>query len=152
MPGVVIPKSADTAPRNTDAHYGFHPRFQVHAHQTQGTASRRVQSHTTGKMRWHESTRRNANINNVLFHLLSYRELESSYTSVNPVPKKPLGKTRYFRDNRWRTLRSLEYEQTVFDEYKQLVTALIDKADARISDLRHNIYHRRRHENTPAPR
>ena len=71
-----------------------------------------------------------ANINNVLFHLLSYRELESSYTSVNPVPKKPLGKTRYFRDNRWRTLRSIEFEQAVFDEYKPLVTALIDKADA----------------------
>ena len=64
------------------------------------------------------------------YHLLLYRNLESSYTSSNPVPKKPVGKTRKFDGTTWSFVESREEEQAVFDVYRALVDDTLDKADA----------------------
>ena len=71
------------------------------------------------------------NINNTIYHLLLYRDLESSYTSSNPVPKKPLGKTRAFdiANKTWRTINSVHEEQKVFDDYRELVGRELEQAD-----------------------
>jgi Helicase conserved C-terminal domain len=70
-------------------------------------------------------------IDGTLYHLLLYRDLENSYTSSNPVPKKPLGRTRAFDpDNRtWRTLESAKDELPVLRAYRGLVDNLLETAD-----------------------
>ncbi len=69
-----------------------------------------------------------ANVGGIVCHLLLYRDLESSYTSSNPVPKKPIGKTRVFVDGEWRDVRSGEHE--IFKEYRELVKSVIETADS----------------------
>ena len=71
-----------------------------------------------------------AKINNTVYHLLLYRDLDSSYTSSNPVPKKPLGKTRAFDEtNRtWSTVDSA-HELQIFDAYRALVNNALEQAD-----------------------
>ena len=70
-----------------------------------------------------------ADIDGVICHLLLYRDLDSSYTSSNPVPKKPSGKTRVFDGNTWSDVASREAEQYIFEQYRALVSELIDRAD-----------------------
>lgn len=72
-----------------------------------------------------------ANIGGTVYHLLLYRDLESSYTSSNPVPKKPLGKTRAFDSaaGTWHTVDSVHEEQLVLEEYRQLVNSLLQQED-----------------------
>jgi hypothetical protein len=72
-----------------------------------------------------------ANVGGTLYHLLLYRELESSYTSSNPVPKRPLGKTRAFNSttNTWRTVHSAHEEQPILEEYRLLVNSLLQQED-----------------------
>lgn len=73
----------------------------------------------------------NVNINdaNVVCHLLLYRDLESSYTSSNPVPKRPGGRTRIYTAGTWSTLKNVATEQYVFDCYRPLVNEAIHQAD-----------------------
>ena len=74
------------------------------------------------------------NINRNLYHLLLYRNLESSYTSSNPVPKRPLGKTRKFAlKTSWEYVESREEEQMVFDNYKVQMDSLLNLADSNYS-------------------
>ena len=72
-----------------------------------------------------------ANVGGTLYHLLLYRELESSYTSSNPVPKRPLGKTRAFDSttNTWYTVHSAYEEQPILEEYRLLVNSLLQQED-----------------------
>jgi hypothetical protein len=70
-----------------------------------------------------------ANIDNSICHLLMYRDVESSYSSSSPVPKKPLKKTRIFKDGTWKNVESTEYEQYIFNEYKVLVNNMLNFAD-----------------------
>jgi hypothetical protein len=70
-----------------------------------------------------------ANIDNSICHLLMYRDVESSYSSSSPVPKKPLKKTRIFKDGAWKNVESTEYEQYIFNEYKVLVNNMLNFAD-----------------------
>jgi hypothetical protein len=74
-----------------------------------------------------------ANIDGVVCHLLVYRDVESSYSSSIPVPKKPMGKTRVFvqheKGGMWKNVDSIEEEQHIFNRYRLLVTELLDKAD-----------------------
>ncbi len=88
-------------------------------------------------------------VEGVVCHLLLYRDLDSSYTSANPVPKKPLGKTRLFRPYThqapseaspagppikdvgvWVDVASIEAEKRIFNEYQKLVDKLVEDADA----------------------
>ena len=77
-----------------------------------------------------------------VFHLLLYRDLDSSYTSSNPVPKKPMGKTRMLVhksdtkriipwDNScsWVTVTDITVEQRVLDEYRILAQEAINYYD-----------------------
>ena len=77
----------------------------------------------------------------VVCHLLSYRDRDSSYTSSNPVPKEPLGKTRMFCETThdtatletagvWVDVVSIDAEKRIFNEYKKLVDKLVEDADA----------------------
>jgi len=88
-----------------------------------------------------------------IFHLLLYRDLDSSYTSSNPVPKKPMGKTRmlvhsnyspttlqsdrisseYNSGYSWVTITDLTFEQRVLDEYRILAQRLISYYDEHFS-------------------
>jgi hypothetical protein len=72
-----------------------------------------------------------AKIGDTIYHLLLYRDLESSYTSSNPVPKRPLGKTRAFDEIRktWWTVESTHDEQLIFDAYRELVSNALEQAD-----------------------
>ena len=72
-----------------------------------------------------------ASISDTVYHLLLYRDLESSYTSSNPVPKKPLGKTRAFDkiSKTWWTIDSANDELLIFDAYRALVNDVLDNAD-----------------------
>lgn len=99
-------------------------------------------------------------VEGVVCHLLLYRDLDSSYTSANPVPKKPLGKTRLFQPYKhqaflwsgrtsklsralpspagppikdlgvWVNVASIEAEKRIFNEYQKLVDKLVEDADA----------------------
>ena len=71
-----------------------------------------------------------AKIGNTIYHLLLYRDLESSYTSSNPVPKRPLGKTRAFDETSrtWWTVDSA-HEPLIFDAYRALVNNALEQAD-----------------------
>ena len=71
-----------------------------------------------------------AKIGDTIYHLLLYRDLESSYTSSNPVPKKPLGKTRAFDEasRTWWTVDSA-HEPLIFDAYRTLVNNAFEQAD-----------------------
>jgi hypothetical protein len=67
-----------------------------------------------------------------IFHLLLYRDLDSSYTSSNPVPKKPLGKTRMLVQSSgasWVTVTDTTVEQRVLDEYRILAQGMISYYD-----------------------
>ena len=90
-----------------------------------------------------------------IFHLLLYRDLDSSYTSSNPVPKKPMGKTRMLVQNSvseytlsknasysdtlypsksrsvsfWVTVTDTTVEQRVLDEYRILAQEMINYYD-----------------------
>lgn len=72
-----------------------------------------------------------ADIGSYLYHLLLYRNLESSYTSSNPVPKKPLGRTRKFDpyNGTWSFVDCPVEEQVVFNSYKKFVEDLLSAAD-----------------------
>ena len=70
-----------------------------------------------------------ANIDGVICHLLMYRDVESSYSSCSPVPKKPQKKTRMFSDGIWKNIESVEEEQNIFEKYKNLVDSLLNEAD-----------------------
>lgn len=74
-------------------------------------------------------------VGDVVCHLLSYRDLDSSYTSANPVPKKPLGKTRVFDKGVWTNVASIELERYIFREYRMLVRKVVNTAD-----VRHPVY------------
>ena len=67
-------------------------------------------------------------IDGTVYHLLLYRDLESSYTSSNPVPKRPLGRTRAF-DGVWRTVESLSDERVILDAYRGMVSSTLERAD-----------------------
>ena len=78
-----------------------------------------------------------------IFHLLLYRDLDSSYTSSNPVPKKPMGKTRMLVQryddsgkntlghgvSEWVTVTDTTVEQRVLDEYRILAQGMINYYD-----------------------
>ena len=70
-----------------------------------------------------------AQIDSSIYHLLWYRDLESSYTSSNPVPRKPIGRARRFDGKTWATLNRDE-ELSVFPEYRRLVDSLMTEADS----------------------
>ena len=57
--------------------------------------------------------------------------MDSSYTSSNPVPKKPMGKTRTFDEasRTWHTVKSAQDEQFVFEAYRDMVSSLLEQAD-----------------------
>ena len=65
-------------------------------------------------------------LDGIAYHFLLYRDLESSYTSVNPAPKKLLGKTRMFKDGTWSFAES---EQAVINAYKSVIRDLMNTAD-----------------------
>ena len=69
-----------------------------------------------------------ATIDNVIYHLLNYRDLESAYTSSNPVPRRCEGKTRYFKDGAWHNLGTHE-ERQVFSVYNALIQNFVAVAD-----------------------
>lgn len=62
-------------------------------------------------------------------HLLLYRDLESSYTSSNPVPKKPQGKTRIFDGTTWKNVSSVDVEQRLFEQYRSVVRNALQEYD-----------------------
>jgi len=70
-----------------------------------------------------------ASIDGTVCHLLLYRDLESSYTSSNPVPKKPSGKTRMLLTSEWITVTDIEIEQRILDKYRILIYDLIQYYD-----------------------
>lgn len=69
------------------------------------------------------------NYQDTIYHFLLYRDLNTSYTSSNPIPKKPLGKTRMFRNSKWENVTNVELECKIFDIYKECVTNVIYKID-----------------------
>lgn len=62
-----------------------------------------------------------ASIDGIIYHLLLYRDVEKSYTSSNPVPRNPLGKTRMFKDGVWTTITTAEIELLIFGKYKNML-------------------------------
>jgi Helicase conserved C-terminal domain len=72
-----------------------------------------------------------ATIDGRIYHLLLYRDMDSSYTSSNPVPKKPMGKTRTFDETSrtWHTVQSAQDELSVFEAYRNVVSSLLEQAD-----------------------
>jgi hypothetical protein len=68
-------------------------------------------------------------IDNLVHHFLWYRNLESSYTSSNLVPKKREGKTRCFSEGQWVTVSALD-EVHVFSEYSTLVDNFMKIVDS----------------------
>lgn len=70
-----------------------------------------------------------ADIDGKIYHLLLYRDLECSYTSSSPVPKKPLGKTRTFSNGVWSNVDSADAEQVIFRKYREAVTELVTYHD-----------------------
>ena len=82
---------------------------------------------------WHlDGLYANISINSTesrIFHLLLYRDLDSSYTSSNIVPKKPMGKTRMLDSDRWVTVTDTTVEQRVLNEYRILAQGMIDYYD-----------------------
>lgn len=70
-----------------------------------------------------------ANIDGIIYHVLMYKDVESSYSSSSPIPKKPLGKTRVFYDGIWKNIESIEAEQNVFEKYRVLINNLLENAD-----------------------
>ena len=70
-----------------------------------------------------------ARIDGQFFHLLMYRDLDSSYTSSSPVPKKPLGRTRTFDGSAWRNVEDPAVERHVFRTFKERVSSIIRAAD-----------------------
>ena len=69
-----------------------------------------------------------ATIDNVIYHLLNYRDLESAYTSSNPVPRRCEGNTRYFKNGAWHNLGTHE-ERQVFSVYNALIQNFLAVAD-----------------------
>ena len=72
-----------------------------------------------------------ATINNVIYHLLYYRDVESAYTSSNHVPRRCEGKTRYFQNGAWHNLGRHE-ERQVFSVYNALIQNFIAEADEKL--------------------
>ncbi len=70
-----------------------------------------------------------ADIDGVLCHLLLYRDLASSYTSSNPVPKKAQGKTRVYDGASWSDVSSVELERHLLVQYRSIVSRLIEEYD-----------------------
>ena len=70
-----------------------------------------------------------SNMDNQFFHLLMYRDLDSSYTSSSPVPKKPLGRTRVLDGSVWRNVDDPAVERRVFRTFKERVSELVRAAD-----------------------
>ncbi len=70
-----------------------------------------------------------ADLDGILLHILLYRDLDSSYTSSNPVPKKPLGKTRVFAKGVWRNISDPTTERDIFKVYRKHVNEIISAAD-----------------------
>lgn len=68
-------------------------------------------------------------IEDIIYHILEYKNVENSYTSTHPVPRKPLGKTRMFKDGYWTTISSYEIENDVFEIYKRRINNLLYKMD-----------------------
>lgn len=70
-------------------------------------------------------------IDGKIYHLLLYRDMDSSYTSSNPVPKKPMGKTRTFDEasRTWHTVKLAQDELFVFEAYRNMVSSLLEQAD-----------------------
>jgi Helicase conserved C-terminal domain len=62
-----------------------------------------------------------ASIDGIIYHLLLYRDVEKSYTSSNPVPRNPLGKTRMFKDGVWTTVATAGIELIIFSKYKHML-------------------------------
>ncbi len=69
-----------------------------------------------------------ANIDGTIYHILLYRDLESSYTSSNPVPKRPSGKTRMFADGEWVNAPASK-ELGILDKYRSMVNNIIAEHD-----------------------
>jgi hypothetical protein len=76
-----------------------------------------------------------AYIDGQFFHLLMYRDLDSSYTSSSPVPKKPIGRTRVLDGSVWRNIDDPAVEKRVFRAFKERVGGLV-----RAADEQHPIY------------
>jgi len=68
-------------------------------------------------------------IEDIIYHILEYKNVENSYTSTHPVPRKPLGKTRMFKDGYWTTISSYDIENDVFEIYKRRINNLLYKMD-----------------------
>lgn len=74
-----------------------------------------------------------ADIDGQFFHLLMYRDLDSSYTSSSPVPKKALGRTRVLDGSVWRNVEDPAVEKQVFKMFKERVGGLVRDADEQCS-------------------
>lgn len=53
-------------------------------------------------------------IDGVTYHTLLYKDVENSYTSTHPVPKKLLGKTRMFKNGQWQPIQSIQEERYLY--------------------------------------
>jgi hypothetical protein len=72
-----------------------------------------------------------ASIDGIIYHLLLYRDVEKSYTSSNPVPRNPLGKTRMFKDGVWTTVTTAGIERIIFSKYKHMLDHTLLSMDAK---------------------
>jgi hypothetical protein len=72
-----------------------------------------------------------AETKDAIYHFLYYRDLDSSYTSLVPTPKRPLGKTRMFDGVSWQNVDASS-EPTIFSKYRAIVNELIEQADTEL--------------------
>lgn len=69
--------------------------------------------------------------NTKYYHFLLYKDVNNSYTSTSPVPRKTQKYTRVFEDNKWEYIDSQEHEQEIFEVYKNLVNSYLEELDQR---------------------
>lgn len=74
-------------------------------------------------------------IDGVTYHTLLYKDVENSYTSTHPVPKKLLGKTRMFKNGQWQPIQSIQEERDICIQYKSHFNAVIIR-----KEKEHKIY------------
>lgn len=66
-----------------------------------------------------------------IYHFLFYKDLDSSYTSLVPTPKRALGKTRVFDGSSWYNVDASS-EPGLFAKYKIFINEQIEQADTEL--------------------
>jgi hypothetical protein len=63
------------------------------------------------------------------YHIMCYREKDTAYTAVLPIPKKLGLKTRVFEDGEWSYISDPDHEREVMNAFREKIDAKMDAID-----------------------